>query len=284
VPGCYGQPAAALEFQLKALKTHEASNVPRLLIQGLNAVAVTYQVLGDNDRARAYYERALAAAEKTGVASYVDFMTANLGAFLSESELDVDRGRDMLERAVAAGAGRFAAQRYSQLAEAYRRLGRYQDSLAAAERCRERARLLLIAPTPARKMGERSWPSAESRALADQGDPGHCREDARVVGAIRLPETELPAFWEDAYDRDRSPFSSAGYREALRGLGTGAFASVHRPAGVARAPGQATRPDITAAVPSTSSTLRSERGRRGATVDGLTAIAARLHSALIAYG
>ena len=56
----HGQPAATLEFQLKALKIHETLNRPRMLIQSLNAVAVAFQVSDKDDQAREYYERARA--------------------------------------------------------------------------------------------------------------------------------------------------------------------------------------------------------------------------------
>src|SRR5262249_42320292 len=53
----------ALTFQLKALALHEADGRPFELMQSLNAVAVTYQALGDWPHARIYFERALALAE-----------------------------------------------------------------------------------------------------------------------------------------------------------------------------------------------------------------------------
>src|SRR5262245_28689618 len=45
----HGQPAAALEYQLKALAIHEKGDQPRQLIQSLNSVAVAAFVLGNYD-------------------------------------------------------------------------------------------------------------------------------------------------------------------------------------------------------------------------------------------
>ena len=207
----HGQPAAALEFQLKALTIHETSNVPRLVIQGLNAVAVTYQVLGDHDQARAYYERALAAAERTGVASYIDFMTANLGAFLSESE------RTSIAAAICSSArsqpGRdHTSLRHGQLADAYRKLGRHQDSLAAAERALKTCRAPAACADARVAQGKTHLALGnETAALADHKEILAAVEQMHAaLAASDLLRQNFQRLWEEAYRSRSISISGAG--------------------------------------------------------------------------
>src|SRR5262249_43550179 len=134
----HGQPVSALQFQLKALEIHQTGIVPRLHIQSLNAVAVTYQALGDYDRARTYYERAIAAAESAGATGIPNILKANFGVCLAQVG-EVERGRQLLEEAMAAGAG-FTSLRYWQLSILNRKLGRYSDALAAAQKALDTCR------------------------------------------------------------------------------------------------------------------------------------------------
>src|SRR4030095_12838810 len=85
----HGQPGGALEYQLKGLKIEEPRNRPRLLIQSLTAVGVAAGANGDWALARTYYERALAAAERSGVATYINFMRADLGSFIVDTDAAV---------------------------------------------------------------------------------------------------------------------------------------------------------------------------------------------------
>src|SRR5262245_9379718 len=127
----HGQTATALEFQLKALKIHETLNTPRLLVLSLNAVAVVLEWLGDLEQSRVYFARGLAVAEASGVPAYINLMMANLGGLLVDSDIDVPRGLELMERANTPGTG-FFALRLASLADAYVKVGRYQDALASA--------------------------------------------------------------------------------------------------------------------------------------------------------
>src|SRR5262245_34567220 len=213
----HGQPAAALEFQLKALRIHETINTPRLLIQSLNAVAVASQMSGDNGQARVYYERGLAAAERTGFESYINFMRANLGGFLMVTDSDVDRGRDLIERAVAAGAGP-ASLRQTQLSDAYLKLGRRQEALAAA------GRALTSCRTPIDCVYARV---SEGRAQLALGNEAAALADLNeILAAVEQMHSTLAAsdflkqnfqrLWEDAYSIAIDlHFRRGEYREAL---------------------------------------------------------------------
>jgi CHAT domain-containing protein/tetratricopeptide (TPR) repeat protein len=289
----HGQPRAALEFQLKALKIHETLNRPRELIQSLNAVAVASQVAGEIDQARVYYERALAAAERTGVQSYIDFMRANLGAFLVQSEGDVDRGRDLIERAIAGNPGAATSGRHAQLSEAYLKLGRHQDALAAAERALNACR------TPVECIGAHA---ADGRVqLARGNDAAALADQKEILAAVEKMHATLPAsdllkqnfqrLWEDAYSiAIELHFRRGEFREALESselARSRAFLDLlatrqlegPAPALTLRGAAAGSASDLS----STRDRLRSDVSAPPPTIEGLTSVAARLQSTLLTY-
>jgi tetratricopeptide (TPR) repeat protein len=214
----HGQPAAAVELQLKALKILETLHMPRLTIQSLNAVAVASQVLGNVEQARIYYERALAAAERSGVSSYVDFIAANLAGYLIEVDTDLERARTLLERAIAAGPAFATSLRYTQLSEGYFKLGRHDAALSAAERALSTCR------TPADCIYAHA---ASGRVhLAAGHDAAALADQKAILAAIeRMHQTLAPSdllkqsftrLWEDAYSIAIDlHFRRGEYREAL---------------------------------------------------------------------
>ena len=118
---------------MKALALHEKSNAPFNHLQSLNAVAVTYQSLGEMRRARTYFERALALAEHTNTPRIQDFLRANFASLLLDLG-DYRQAADVLEGVVARGLDRFPTMRMRDLADAYLRLGRPDVALAWADK------------------------------------------------------------------------------------------------------------------------------------------------------
>jgi CHAT domain-containing protein/tetratricopeptide (TPR) repeat protein len=277
----HGQLEAALEFQMKALKIHETLRTPLLLLQSLNAVAVVSQRLGNYDQAREYYERALAVAEGTGVATYINFITANLGGFLIEEDLDVDRGRMLLERAVAAGAGNNTSLRYGQLADAYRKLGRNAESLAAAERSVSTCRNSFDCAVAHAAAGRTHVAVGnETAALADQKEILATVEKMHVsLAPSDFLKQNFTQLWEKAYSLAIDlHFRRKEFREALEAAELArsrAFLDLLASRDLERSSGARTD--------SPGSTLPSAVSAAPPTVESLTAIAARLHSTLVAY-
>lgn len=292
----HGQPAAALEFQLKALKIHETMNTPRLLIQSLNAVAVASGAAGDAVQARTYYERALAAAERTGVASYVNFVGANLAGSLIDAEADLDRARLLLERAVAEGAGYTTSLRYTQLTDVNLKLGRLPEALAAAERALNTCPVLLDCVFARLADGRAQLALGhDMAALADQQEA--------LAGIERMHQTLAPSdllkqnftrLWEDAYSIAIDlRFRRGEYRAALETselARSRAFIDLLASRQLERASDAAAtltwRGASTASgvAPSAMTpSLRSEASAAPPTVSDLAAVAARLHSTLLTY-
>ena len=279
----HGQTSTALEFQLKALKIHETLNTPRLLVLSLNAVAVVLEWLGDLEQSRVYFARGLAVAEASGVLAYINLMRANLGGLLVDSDIDVPRGLELMERANTPGTG-FFALRLASLADAYVKVGRYQDALASARRA------LSACSTPTDCIeayaadGRAQLASGhESEALADQN---HILATVEKLRAALVPSDLLKqnfrTLWEQAYSIAIDlHFRRGEFREALETselARSRAFIDLLASRSLHEA-GQLTREtDATA-----SGTLRSEAAAAPATVDTLTAITARLHSTLLAY-
>jgi CHAT domain-containing protein/tetratricopeptide (TPR) repeat protein len=294
----HGQLAAALAFQLKALEIHEKGNVPRSLIQSLNAVAIASQLSGNITQARAYFERALAAAEATGVSSYINFVAANLGFLLVETDADVERGRHLLERAIAAGAGHATSGRYAQLSDAYRKLGRLQESVDASDRA------VSVCTTPLDCIAARG---ANGRAQLALGNEAAALEDQKqILDAVEKIHGTLAAsdflkqdfqrLWEAVYSLAIDLHVRRGqFREALEAAELArsrAFLDLLASRELQRSAGQhgpiSSDPAADSAQPglhepSASSALRSAASAPPPTLDGLTAIAVRLHSTLLAY-
>ncbi|HVZ71954.1 MAG TPA: CHAT domain-containing protein, partial [Polyangia bacterium] len=118
----HGQLTVALRYQRAALAIHERHGTDYAHIQSLNAVAATYQVLGDFPRARVYFERALARATRGGAPTIVAFLRASYGDLLVRMG-EVARGRALLAQALDAALPYYRTIRGRQLAEADARLG-----------------------------------------------------------------------------------------------------------------------------------------------------------------
>jgi CHAT domain-containing protein/tetratricopeptide (TPR) repeat protein len=291
----HGQPAAALEFQLKALEIHERLDEPRSLIQSLNAVAVSAGVVGDVNLARTYYERALAAAERTGVQSYVNFVAANLGALLIETEADVERGRALVERAITAGAGYATTTRYAQLSEAYRKLGRLSESADAA------ARALSVCQTPNDCITARVFDARVQLALGNDAaaleDQKHILAAVEKIHATLAPSDFLKQnfgrLWEEAYSIAIDlHFRRGEFREALEAAELArsrAFVDLLASRELERStvpPGLTLRgasEPVGTTGRSAPVNLRSDATAAPPTIRDLTAIAVRLRSTLLAY-
>jgi CHAT domain-containing protein/tetratricopeptide (TPR) repeat protein len=312
----HGQPAAALEFQLKALEIHRTLNVPRLLVQSLNAVAVGYEVNGELDQARAYYERALAEAERAGVPNFVTFMTANLGWFLVLRDIDVDRGTALLERAIAAGAADSFALRYAQLSDAYLKQGRYPESLDAVEKAIARCRgpLDCIEGRAARSrtnlaLGREEAVLADNKAILADIETMH-----RTLAPSDAAKQDFQRTWDEVYSltidlhfrrrefrdaleaaelaRSRAFLDLLASRERQNSPGdrrTGVSSDAGATDGATATPATelvvrgASAPASPVLSTSAAQTLRSEASAPPPTLDALTAIATRLHSTLLAY-
>jgi CHAT domain-containing protein len=134
----HGRLDMAISEQLQALALHEKSSSPFNHLQSLNAVAVTYEALGDSKRARVYAERALALAERSESVRVQDFVRANFAGILIDLG-DYAEGARQLELVIQHGVDSYPALRYSDLSHAYQKLDRREDSLKAAhfavERC-----------------------------------------------------------------------------------------------------------------------------------------------------
>ena len=144
----HGRFDAALASQLKALALHEKSNAPFTHLQSLNAVAVTYNVVGDSRQARIYFERALALADKSGSTARIqDFLRANFAGVLLQDG-DYRQAAEVLEGVVARGLDRFPTMRMRDLSYALLKMGRPEAAMAWAEKaigaCGERENLNCI--------------------------------------------------------------------------------------------------------------------------------------------
>jgi CHAT domain-containing protein/tetratricopeptide (TPR) repeat protein len=202
----HGRLDAALASQLKALALHEKANAPFNHLQSLNAVAVTYQSLGEWRRARTYFEQALAVAEQMNTPRIQDFLRANFAAFLLDLG-DYRTAADVLEGVVARGVDRFPALRMRNLAEAYLGLGRPDIALAWADKalagCGEHAREHLPCISALGRRAEAYTALGdEVAALADLRDAMTAIESvrARLVAADFLKQ-QFPLTQEDLYSR-----------------------------------------------------------------------------------
>lgn len=144
----HGRLDAALASQLKALAIHEKTNSPFYHQQSLNAVAVTYQSLGDSQQARRYFERALTLAERTAAPRVLDFLRANFaGTLLAEG--DAGEAAEILEGVIARALDTYPSVRMRELAEAYLILGNHDKALTWAQKavdaCGDEDRLCVYA-------------------------------------------------------------------------------------------------------------------------------------------
>jgi CHAT domain-containing protein len=135
----HGRVDQGLAFQMKALALHEQAKSPYEWMQSLNAVAVVQQMLGHNDVARRYFERALAIAEKSAAPKIQDTIRGNIaGVWIDEGQFD--RGAQVLEGIVERGLDPYPSLRYARLAYANLKLGRLDRAVATAVRAVETCR------------------------------------------------------------------------------------------------------------------------------------------------
>lgn len=132
----HGRLDDALREQQRALALHQrtdtdAARTARL--QSLNAVAVSYQRLGDLVSARTYLEQALALAPTVRQTRAQDFLQANMAAVLAELG-QLPQAAAALEQVLARGTDAFPSIRHAQLSTVYTQMGRHADALAAADR------------------------------------------------------------------------------------------------------------------------------------------------------
>jgi CHAT domain-containing protein len=129
----HGRVDVALSYQLKALAVHEKANAPFFLMQSLNAVAVTYQYLGDAKNAQIHFARAIDRAEGSASPKIQDFLRANLASTLLDQG-EYARAAEIYEGVLARGLDNYPLLRYSSLSVAYLHLGRREDALAAVNK------------------------------------------------------------------------------------------------------------------------------------------------------
>jgi CHAT domain-containing protein/tetratricopeptide (TPR) repeat protein len=129
----HGRLDAALESQLKALALNEKSTDAFAHLQSLNAVAVTYQSLGDLRQSRIYFERALSIAARTSSPRIQDWLRANFSWTLLAAG-DDQQAADILEGVIARGLDRYPTLRMRDLAQAQLRLGRKDAAMDWAEK------------------------------------------------------------------------------------------------------------------------------------------------------
>ena len=132
----HGRLDAALASQLKALSFHEKSGLSFSHMQSLNAVAVTYQALGDMAQARGYFSRALAIAESSGSPRVMDFLRGNLSTTLL-AEGNAREAAAILEDIVSRGVDSYPSTRMVELAEAHLMLGNHEQALTWANKAVE---------------------------------------------------------------------------------------------------------------------------------------------------
>jgi CHAT domain-containing protein/Tfp pilus assembly protein PilF len=171
----HGRLDAALEQQLKALAIHEKSDSPFYQLQSLNAVAVTYQNLGDLPGARSYLERALALAGDWAAPRVLDFLDGNLASVLFDQG-EYQKAAELLEQVLARGLDSYPVVRYQALSYAYLKLGRRDEALAMAQKALRtctRADLACATARDARgwayaSLGRYDEAIADSRAALDE--------------------------------------------------------------------------------------------------------------------
>jgi CHAT domain-containing protein/Tfp pilus assembly protein PilF len=198
----HGQVPAALQAQLKALAIQDTLDSPRNRIQSLNAVAVTYQALGDASNAREYFERAIALAEKIKWSSIVAFLRGNYGDFLVLTG-DVEHGRSMIQEAIDEDGSSYRSIRYFELSRADERMGRNKQALSDAEKalaaCGSMAQLDCVSAHLARAWAELKLGDAAA-ALADQTAAVHDIERFQTtLAATDFLKQGFAALWQPTY-------------------------------------------------------------------------------------
>jgi CHAT domain-containing protein/tetratricopeptide (TPR) repeat protein len=284
----HGQYAAALQCQLQALAILEKSDSAHDVIQSLNAVAVAYQFVGNDAQARTYYERALAAAEKSGDHTYITFMRANYGSYLVDSG-EHARGRELIAQTIPDTPSYLLSRRLVQLADADRHLGRNADALREADES--------IKSCPGGERSQCIFARIEHAytQLALGNDQAALVDQQAALQLIEESQAKLASqdFLKQGFDRSWQPSYTLAVELELRaGKIKDALETAERGRSRALLDLLASR-DLGQAAPAPVSTLtlrgtpttslRSNAVAQSATFDGLSSMAARLHSTLLLY-
>jgi len=286
----HGQPHAALQYQLKALYLQRTLNSPRGHIQSLNAVAVTYQTLGDKTRARSYFEQAMDAAQRTGSSTILNFLRANMGDFLVDTG-EVARGRAMLEQAVEDAPPSMLAIRNLQLADAYTTSGMFDAARQAANRA--------LAACVAAEAPVQCISAYVERSRAEQGlgssDEAFGDSKQALAGIEMLHRKLAPSDFlkQDFHDVWRAVYSNAIALAARRGdmreaLEIGELARSRAFADLLASKNLGERqssepPSLLQRGAPVAMLLTSQAAAPPVTAGDLAAIAARLHSTIVTY-
>ncbi|BCS31945.1 hypothetical protein TBR22_A11480 [Luteitalea sp. TBR-22] len=170
VQRAHGQLNAALTLYGQAARLQEADGDLPALLQSLNAQAVTYDRLGQHERAVRIYRRALARARAASLTRYEVFLRGNLAGSLlgaGQSEAALTELRLVLREEKSSY---LRATRLRQTAEALRMLGRTDEGLAALDEAK--------AALPAPGFDESvTWLGAHAMLLASSGRLDEAQRD-----------------------------------------------------------------------------------------------------------
>lgn len=126
----HGRPDMALPHYRIALRLQQQEGDPSYIPQTYNAMAVAYEAMHDYPRAIAFYKKGLAVAEQIHSQPFIDFLQANLGATYLRAGQPA-AGIPLLEKASQnLNSDTLVCHRLSQLADAYLRVGRYQEAVS----------------------------------------------------------------------------------------------------------------------------------------------------------
>ncbi len=286
----HGQLQAALALQLKALAINEKQGSAIALVQSLNAVAVTYESVGDIARAQAYYERALALANTAASPAVRSFVRANYGSLLASTGLDQARGRELLAASLPDTGRDLLAMRYQELAEidlGLHRVDEASDEIARALTACDAA-LTRFDCVRARLVRARL-------DLARGDDRAALADNDTALAEIEAAHAQLAAddFLKQGFEELWAPAYSVGIELHMRHEEFSAgLALAERARSRALLDLLASR-DVHLGQPAASATLttrgvrtaslRSDVSAESATTAQLQATAARLHSTLLLY-
>lgn len=283
----HGRLDEALREQKLALSLHRRGTDPTMLLQSLNAVGVTYQSLGYLEEARDYLQQALALVPSTTNPRAGDFLEANIASLLADFG-QYAASAEALERVIARGKDDYPAVRNQQLANAYRKLGRFDDSLKAANRSLDACGTSKVVCAAAY--------SSRADALAAIGNRVAARSDSRTALDL-IEQTRAQLLPSDANRREFMSYAGDVYSRAIGlSIADGDARAGLEAAELARARAfldllksrSLALPDSDA--PAATLTLRgAQDGPRvqtsasAATAEELIATAARLSSTMVAY-
>ncbi len=276
----HGRLDAALASQLKALAIHEKANSPLYHLQSLNAVAVTYQSIGDSQRARTYFERALRLGEQSAAPRILDFLRANFaGTLLAEG--DAAEAAEIIEGVIARGLDAYPIVRMRELADAYLTLGVHDKALTwankAVDSCGEDERLCIYALE--RRAAIHDAMGMSDAALAD------LNHALKMMEAVR--ERLIPAdFFKQQFHLAQENLYTRAIALQFRGGRTSAALETAELARARAFVDLLASRDLPASernAPTTPTTLASQSAMPAATSAQLVATAKRLGSTLLAY-